>query len=60
MFFFDLTNFSKAICLKDIDSYYFFGFAKHFWIVPFRLPKGSIFIEVQIMDLIVSDKGMSL
>ena len=26
----------------------------------FRLPKGSVFIEVQIMDLIVGDKGMSL
>ena len=24
--------------LKDIDSEYFFGFAKYFWIVPFRLP----------------------
>ena len=31
-----LTNFSKAICPKDIHSKYFFGFAKYFWIVPFR------------------------
>ena len=36
-FFLDLTHFSKAICLKDINSEYFVGFAKYFWIVPFRL-----------------------
>ena len=36
--FLDLTNFSTAICLKDIDSKYVFGFEKYFWIVPFRLP----------------------
>ena len=35
-----MTNLLKAICLKDIDSEYFFGFTfcKYFWIVPFRLP----------------------
>ena len=48
--FFDLTNFSKAICLKDVDSIYFFGFAKYFWIVPLRLSQGFVFIGVQIMD----------
>ena len=26
------------ICLKDVDSEYFFGFTKYVWIVPFRLP----------------------
>ena len=54
--FLDLTNFSKAIfSIKKIpwDSEYFFGSAKYFWIVPFRLPYRSIWVICPFLTTVI-------
>lgn len=59
--FVDLTNFLKAIFLNDIDSEYFFGFTKYFWIVPFRLPCAlsvvslSVLFDIERDQLLIGD-----
>ena len=43
--FLDLINSSTVIFEKTFDLKHFLGFAKYFWIVPFRLPQISYLCE---------------
>ena len=43
-----MTNFSKAICLKDIDFEYFFGFEKYFGLSIFGFRTSLVAIKKYI------------